>query len=179
MWVWSHAAESVQWVVVVHPRRRHAKATAARLARVAGLVTALATWSATSVAAADEDGVVLQKRAPRLPRAEHQPVSGLVLKLGREVDWSRLSLAEDLPLLEQRHPLVPGVSGFLQGIDTRDAAWAGQPRAVTSMASAIGQLATGGLPLFEIWQNRRLRQRHFLRPYFKSNGLKLVWKIEF
>lgn len=54
-----------------------------------------------------------------------------------------------------------------------------RPGAGASALTALGSVATAGLPVLGIWRDGRLRQRHSLRAYSRGRGFAIAWRIEF
>ena len=63
--------------------------------------------------------------------------------------------------------------------DLRADQWQTRPVALTTTASALGSMLIAGLPVVGVVKDGRLRQRHFIRGFFRSKGVALVWRIEF
>jgi hypothetical protein len=112
--------------------------------------------------------------APVGPRAE--------LTMHRELDWVRLSLADDFALRlgpTQLDGSVRGWDGAAAQIDIRSDVWTAAPRAMTSVATAATSLLTSGISVFEVWKGGRMVARHGVRMYWRSRGLMLAWRVEF
>lgn len=135
---------------------------------------------ATAAAAEPEEPVVLRTNETPPPPVMFRPGSGYQLQFARDLAWTRLILADDLSLdrgstgEETQRP-----ESMLQGIDLRGDLWTMTPRALTSVASLASALMTQGLSVWEVRQGTRVRQRHTVRAFYKSRGLKVVWRIEF
>jgi hypothetical protein len=161
--------------------RRSRRATVSR--SLVGIVAGLALLGiAGPVSAADSDEPLVVQTSPALPVAELAPVRGLELRVARDLVWSRLSLADDAP----DQPLEPGLdmtvlraSSLFAGIDPRQDLWTATPGAMTSVATAATSLMTRGMSMFEVLRGGKIRQRHTIRCFFRSSGIKLAWRIEF
>lgn len=138
------------------------------------------TWAGTVCADEGEppsDGATLMRRVDRdPPPPELRPWRGLEPRFGREMTWSRWMLA-DMPIGndDDGHRQAP----WLDLADLRGDALQLRPEATSSAISALGSVTTAGLPMLGVFKNGRLRQRHFLRAFFRSKGVALVWRIEF
>lgn len=140
-------------------------------------VAGLLCMSASDANAAERNESVVVRESMKLPQVRYQ-LPPTQFKIGRELTWSRMVLAEDygwrLASQNNRFRLPT-----LQGIDQRDDLWLAAPRALTSVASAATSLLTSGISVFDVLRGGRIMQRHSMRAYFKSRGLKLVWRVEF
>ena len=140
---------------------------------------AAAMTSSSTARAADgppADGATLMRVEQDPPRLELRPWRGLEPRFGRELTWSRWMLS-DVPALDAEG----GERGapWLDLADLRGDAWTYRPEAASSAVSALGSVTTAGLPMLGVFRNGRLKQRHFLRAFFRSRGVSLVWRIEF
>jgi hypothetical protein len=124
---------------------------------------------------ADEETTIV-KIQPARPRPELRPWRGLEARYGRELTWSRWMLA-DAPALDGE-PMHRGAQ-WLNVADLRADGLQGRPHAGSSAVSAIGSVAIAGLPMVGVRRNGKMTQRHFLRAYFRTRGVSLVWRIEF
>jgi hypothetical protein len=93
--------------------------------------------------------------------------------------WSRITLSDDADLVQASAPGARSFSLLHANIDMRNDLWLATPRAMTSVASAVGSMVTGGISVVDVWRGNHLRQRHSMRAFFRTSGIKLVWKIEF
>lgn len=145
--------------------------------QVLAVIAAGVAWSGTARADEGEppaDGVSLVHVEPDPPRIELRPWRGLEARYGRELNWARWMLA-DVPSLDGDYRYAPwlGVSDLrADGLQARH-------EATTSAVSAIGSVATAGLPMLGVRRNGKIVQRHFLRGYFRTRGVAVVWRIEF
>jgi hypothetical protein len=126
----------------------------------------------------DDDVAVFERGAAKLTTTPLAPLRGSEHRLGRDLAWSRLMLADDLALRatdddDGRVPQLRDVA------DPRLELWTTRPDAVASAASALGSLLAGGLPMIAVRRFGAVRQRHSLRPWFRSRGVALVWRVEF
>ncbi len=145
------------------------------------ILAAIAAGGAwTSSARADEgeppeDGTTLRVEADP-PPVQLRPWRGLEPRFGRELTWSRWMLS-DVPAAgdEEARREAP----WLDLADMRGDSFQARPEATSSAVSALGSVMTAGLPMMGVYKNGRMRQRHFLRGYFRSRGVSLVWRIEF
>jgi hypothetical protein len=142
-----------------------------------GVLCGLFVVTTTPVVRADEaEPFTAQKRsAPRFS-VNHRPAEGLSLELGRELHWARMTLVEDLPFLADGQTLAPILPLAPGALDPH--ALLASPRALGTVASAVGQLATG-LPVFELWHEGRLVRRHHFRPHVGLTSVRLTWRIDF
>ena len=165
-------------------RRRRHRRVRALTASAALLALGGAFAPSTAAAAADEDDAVVvhhatvpsirSLRAPVGPRAE--------LTMHRELDWVRLTLADDMGLRLGPLQLDGTIRGWDGGdgqIDIRSDLWSATPRAVSSVATAATSLLTSGISVFEVWKGGHVHARHGLRMYWRSRGLMLAWRVEF
>ncbi len=104
---------------------------------------------------------------------------GTELAVARELEWSRLALSEESELSLTDGSLVTPRATVLPFMDLRSELWLSSPLAVTSLATAASSLITSGISVFDVWRGNRLRQRHSVRAYFKSRGLKISWRVRF
>ena len=132
-------------------------------------------------AAETDEPVVLRGADATLPAPtlSWRPGSGHDLRFARELAWTRLMLADDLPYTLDTTGEVARPPSLLADVDLRDGLWTMTPRALTSAASLASALMTQGLSVWEVWRSGKVRQRHAIRAYYRSRGLKLVWRIEF
>jgi hypothetical protein len=155
-------------------RRVRALTASAALLAVGGAVTP------TEAAAAEEENTVVVRHAERSLRVPIGPRAELTMH--RELDWVRLTLADDFALRlgpTQLDGTLRGWDGESGQIDIRNDVWTAAPRAMTSMATAATSLLTSGLSVFEVWKGGRILARHGVRMYWRSRGLMLAWRVEF
>lgn len=144
-------------------------------------VAMLAAWPCADARAdeseATEDGPTLVRNAS--PDPEPQTLSTFE-RFARELTWARWMLAEDVPIVnpELVGPALPPPA-LLGPADLRADHWQSRPMALTTTASALGSSLIAGLPVLGVVRNGKIRQRHFVRAFFKSRGVSLVWRIEF
>jgi hypothetical protein len=125
---------------------------------------------------ASTEDVTLVRLEQQRAQLQLRPWRGLESRYGRELNWSRWMLS-DVPTLDpdSAHRGEP----WLDLADLRGDAWHARPEAASSAVSALGSVMTAGLPMIGVRRNSRIVQRHFLRGYFRSRGVSLVWRIEF
>ncbi len=142
----------------------------------------LAAWPCADARADEsapdsENGATLVRTAT--PEPEPQTLSTLE-RFARELTWARWILAEDAPTLNPEFvgPALPPPA-LLGVADFRADNWQARPMALATTASALGSTLIAGLPVLGVVRNGKIRQRHFVRAFFKSRGVSLVWRIEF
>jgi hypothetical protein len=128
-------------------------------------------------AAEDDDVAVFERGAAKLTTTPLAPVPGAEHRLGRDLAWSRLMLADDLALRATDDD--DGRPQLREVADPRLELWTTRPDAAASAASALGSMLAGGLPVIAVRRFGVVRQRHSLRPWFRSRGVALVWRVEF
>ncbi len=102
------------------------------------------------------------------------------MRWGRDLEWTRLALSDDLSLDSTLEgPSALDVRRDLQNIDLREQLWTSTPRAVTTVASAVASIATRGITVFDETRDLQTIRRHRLGCYFRARGGGLVWRIEF
>jgi hypothetical protein len=125
---------------------------------------------------AESRSFTVHTSSARVSWVEHRPPPGFALELGREVQWARMTMVEDLPFLADGQTLAPILPLAPGALDPHSLL--ARPRALGSIASAVGQFASG-LSLFEIWHDGRLMRRHHLRPHVGFTSVRLTWRIDF
>jgi hypothetical protein len=88
-------------------------------------------------------------------------------------------LADDLALRANDEDDRDGGPSLREVADPRLELWTTRPEAAASAASALGSLLAGGLPVIAVRKFGAVRARHSLRPWFRSRGVALVWRVEF
>jgi hypothetical protein len=147
------------------------------LAAIAGF--ALYGVASKASAAPSNEPVTIESDAT-IETPQLDPVRGLEARFARDLTWARLSLEGDYSTpgagsqMEQLRP-----PSLLQGLDLRNDLWTAAPGAGASVATAATSLMTSGLSMFKVLRDGKLRQRHAIRCFFRSNGIKLAWRIEF
>lgn len=132
------------------------------------------------VASADEPVSLRRTQTQQtLPPPIFAPLRGTELAVARELQWSRLSLSEESSLSLSDSTFVNPRAAELPFMDLRSELWLSSPLALTSLATAASSLITSGISVFDVWRGNRLRQRHSVRGYFKSRGLKISWRVRF
>lgn len=114
--------------------------------------------------------VALAAEGAARPVVEVQATTAQVLDMARahEVDWAQLALAEvSRSPWDLRRPR----DGFSVALGT--------PRALPTMASVATAVVSRGFSVFEVRRDSRLRQRHALMAFVRTNGFKLAWRLEF
>lgn len=99
------------------------------------------------------------------------------LRSSFDTEWTRVALASDRLSTGTQDQL--GFDIHHTNVDVRDPFWTATPEALPAVATAVSTLLTRGLSLFEIVHEGRTRQRHSLSAYWKRQGVKLAWRIEF
>jgi hypothetical protein len=149
--------------------------------RALPVVAMLAAWPCAEARAdegeAAEDGTALVRSTTTDPVPEPTPTT--LETFARELNWSRWILADEAPTTpDSVSPMLPRAA-WLGLTDLRGDQWQARPVALTTTASAVGSMLIAGLPVLKVVKDGRLRQRHFLRGFFRSKGIALVWRIEF
>ncbi|MBX7078669.1 MAG: hypothetical protein K1X88_05730 [Nannocystaceae bacterium] len=138
---------------------------------------AAATPARADESAEPQDGAVLLRSADA-------PVVSLrpwltEMRAGRELTWTRWIMAGDGgsaldPFAPQRREqLVLGLA------EMRGDVLVHRPGAGATALTAVGSVASAGLPVLGIRRDGKLVQRHSLRMYSRGRGLALAWRIEF
>jgi hypothetical protein len=143
------------------------------------LVAALAAWPCADARAdeseQDEDGATLVRTSTPDPPPE---TASTLERFARELTWARWFLAEEVPTAPDS--LSPTLRpAMLDLADIRADHWQTRPVALTTTASALGSMLVAGLPVLGVVKGGKLRQRHFVRAFFRNKGVALVWRIEF
>lgn len=141
----------------------------------------LAAWPSADASADEpaptEDGPALVRQSTPDP-APPATVTALE-KLARELTWARWILADDAPPGPDSLSPTLRRGAWLDLSDLRADHWQARPVALTTTASALGSMMVAGLPVLGIVKGGKVRQRHFVRAFFRSKGVALVWRIEF
>jgi hypothetical protein len=145
------------------------------------VVATLAAWPSAEARADEteppEDGTALVRSSSTDPAQE--PTVTTLEKFARELSWSRWILADQAPSAPDAvSPTLPRAA-WLGLSDLRADHWQSRPVALTTTASAVGSMLIAGLPVVGVVKDGKLRQRHFIRGFFRSRGVALVWRIEF
>jgi hypothetical protein len=147
------------------------------------VVALLAAWPCAEARAdegevvEEDDGAALVRSTAVEPAPEPTPTT--LETFARELNWSRWLLADEAPTTpDSVSPTLPRAA-WLPLTDLRADQWQARPVALTTTASALGSMLVAGLPVLGVVKDGKLRQRHFLRGYFRSRGIALVWRIEF
>lgn len=99
--------------------------------------------------------------------------------MGRDLTWARWIMAGDAPSSSTSGPDPRQPAPWLGLATFRDEPAMARPHAGESAISAIGSIATAGLPVLKVWRDGKLRARHTIRGYFRGRGIALAWRIEF
>lgn len=135
-------------------------------------------WASADEPEPSEDGPALVRQST--PEPAPQPTVTALERFARELTWARWILADDA---DSQGPdsLSPTLrrAPWLDLADLRTDHWQARPVALTATASAVGSMVVAGLPVLGIVRGGKVRQRHFVRAFFRSKGVALVWRIEF
>jgi len=145
------------------------------------VVATLAAWPCAEARADEtdppEDGTSLLRSSSADPAPEASTTT--LEKFARELNWARWILADDAATTPDAvSPTLPRAA-WLGLSDLRADHWQARPVAITTTASAVGSMLVAGLPVLGVIKNGKLRQKHFVRGFFRSRGVMLVWRIEF
>lgn len=109
-----------------------------------------------------------------------RPWLGQENRLGRELTWARWLMAADDSLAAQPADARDRSEQLVLDLaQMRGDVLLQRPGAGASALTALGSVATAGLPVLGIWRDGRLRQRHSLRAYSRGRGFAIAWRIEF
>lgn len=148
---------------------------------IAGAIAGCALFALSADAqAAEKNEPLTIETDTSLDIPEFAPVRGLEPRFARDLTWTRLALDGGFgpaPAGSTAESLRP--PSLLQGLDLRQGIWTNAPGAGAGVATAATSLMTSGLSMFKVLRDGKLRQRHTMRCFFRSNGIKLAWRIEF
>lgn len=145
-------------------------------------VAILAAWPCDDARAdesdAPDDGATLVRNSSPDPEPE---TASTLLKFARELTWARWILADDGQQATPEGMIGPTMprASTLGLTDLRGDHWQAPPMALAATASALGSTLIAGLPVLGVVRGGKVRQRHFVRAFFRSRGVALVWRIEF
>jgi hypothetical protein len=154
-------------------------------------VAVLAAWPCDDARAdesdAPEDGATLVRNSSPdpshgAPRLQPEPeTASTLLQFARELTWARWILADDGQQATPEGMIGPTMprASTLGLTDLRGDHWQAPPMALAATASALGSTLIAGLPVLGVVRGGKVRQRHFVRAFFRSRGVALVWRIEF